>query len=95
MRGTSPAHQHPDFGLTRYFWCGHATQGKCVESKPLYKRSLAILEKALGPKHPDVATSLENYASLLRKTGRGNEALAMETRAGLIRAQHRAQNPAK
>ena len=27
--------------------------------KPLYKRSLAIREKALGPDHPDVATIAE------------------------------------
>ena len=70
-------------------------QGKYAEAEPLYKRSLAILEKALGPDHPHIAKSLENYAALLRKTGRGNEALAMETRAGLIRGQQRMENPSK
>ena len=29
-----------------------------AEAEPLYERSLAILEKAVGPEHPDVATNL-------------------------------------
>ncbi len=95
MRGTSPAYQHPGFGLSRYFWCVHVTQGKCVENKPFYDRSLGIWGKALGPDHPSAATSLEKYAALLRVTGRGNEALKMEARAKTIRAKHAEQNPAK
>ncbi|CAN0589164.1 unnamed protein product, partial [Laminaria digitata] len=42
-----------------------------AEAGPLYKRSLAIKEKALGPEHPSVATSLNNLALLL-KTQVGN-----------------------
>ena len=30
-------------------------QGRYAKAEPLYKRSLGILEKALGPEHPDVA----------------------------------------
>ena len=41
-----------------------------------------------------VATSLENYAALLRKTGRADEATEMEGRARAIRAKHAEQNPA-
>ncbi len=37
-------------------------QGHYAEAEPLFKRPLAIMEKALGPNHPHVATSLENYA---------------------------------
>jgi len=48
----------------------------------------------LGAEHPDVATSLENYSALLRKTGRDAEAARMETRAKAIRAKHAEQNPA-
>ena len=33
-----------------------AAQGRYAEAEPLYKRSLAISEKALGPDHPDVGT---------------------------------------
>ena len=37
--------------------------------------------------------SLENYADLLRKTGRGDEAAKMEVRAKAIRARHAQENP--
>ncbi len=46
-----------------------------------------IREKAIGPEHPDVATSLENYAALLRQTARADEAESMEVRAKAIRAK--------
>ncbi len=59
-----------------------------AEAEPLYKRSLAISEKALGAEHPDVAASLENYSALLRKTGRDAEAARMETRAKKMRTKH-------
>ena len=39
-------------------------QGRYPEAEPLLKRSLAILEKALGPDHPNVAASLYNLAGL-------------------------------
>jgi tetratricopeptide (TPR) repeat protein len=39
-------------------------QGKYNEAIPLARRSLSILEKALGPDHPNVATSLNNLAGL-------------------------------
>ncbi len=63
-------------------------QGKYTEAEPLYKRSLAIYERVLGPEHSHVATSLENYAALLRKTGRVGEAARMETRAKKMRTKH-------
>ncbi len=69
-------------------------QGKHTEAEPLYRRALAIWEKALGPEHPHVAASLKNYARLLRETGRGAEATRMEARAEAIRAKHAEQNPA-
>jgi CHAT domain-containing protein len=43
--------------------------GNYSAAEPLLKRSLAIREKALGPEHPDVATSLNNLAELYRGTG--------------------------
>ena len=42
-----------------------ANQGKYDDAEPLYKRALTIREKVLGPRHPDVASSLNNLASLL------------------------------
>ena len=64
-------------------------QGRYAQAEPLLKRSLAISEKALGPDHPDVATSLENYAAQLRKMHRDAEAEKLEARAREIRAKHR------
>ncbi len=54
---------------------------------------MAIREKALGPEHPDLATSLENYAALLRQTARTDEAERLEARAKTIRAKHDEANP--
>ena len=59
----------------------------------MYQRALSIYEKALGPEHPNVATSLENYAALLRKVGREAEAAGMEARAEAIRAKLAEANP--
>ena len=42
-------------------------QGKYEQAEPLYERSQAIQEKALGPDHPDVAQVLSNRAALLVK----------------------------
>ena len=41
--------------------------------------------EALGPGHPDVANSLENYAALLRATNRTVEAEELEARSAAIR----------
>ena len=73
----------------------YQTQGKYAEAEPLYKRALAILTKAMGPDHPNVAMFLGNYAVLLRKMDREAEAAKMETRAQAIRAKHAQKNPPK
>ncbi len=65
----------------------YEAQGHYAQAEPLYQRALAIVEKALGPEHPDVAQSLENYAALLRQTARADEAERMEARAKAIRAK--------
>ena len=43
------------------------SQGKPEEAEPLYKRAVAVWEKALGPDHPNVASGLNNQAELLRQ----------------------------
>ncbi len=68
-------------------------QGRYAEAEPLYQRALPIFEKALGPEHPDVAQSLENYAALLRETEREDKAEEMEARAMAIRVKHARDNP--
>ena len=65
------------------------TQGQYAQADPLYKRTLAIYENALGPDHPNVATSLENFAALYRATKRDEEAETLEQRAARIRAIQR------
>jgi Flp pilus assembly protein TadD len=64
-------------------------QGQYTQAEPLFRRSLAIREKVLGPNHPDVATSLENLALLCRLTRRIAEAEKLEERAAKIRATKR------
>jgi hypothetical protein len=44
-------------------------QGRYAESILLAEQALAIQEKALGPEHPDVATSLAWLAELYRLMG--------------------------
>ena len=68
-------------------------QGHYAKAEPLFKRPLAIMENALGPNHPHVATSLENYAALLRESGRTAEADKMEARAKVIRVKRAKEKP--
>ncbi len=58
---------------------------KYAEAEPLYKRSLAIWEKALGGNHHNVAASLNNLASLYISTGRYAEAEPLFKRSLAIR----------
>ncbi len=61
------------------------TQGQYAQAEPLYKRSLAIREKALGPDHPDVATSLNNLAELYRAQNQYAQAEPLYKRSLAIR----------
>jgi hypothetical protein len=56
-------------------------------------RARAVWEEAFGPDHPDVATGLENYAALLRSSGRNDEAVTLVARAEAIRVKHAEENP--
>ena len=88
--------EHPDVAQSLNSPAGpYHAQGKHAEAKPLLKRALVIMEKALGPDHPHVATFLETYATLLRETGSQDKAEEMEVRALAIRAKHAEQNPVK
>jgi hypothetical protein len=57
------------------------------EAEPLYRRALAIDEKSFGPKHPEVATDLNNLARLLRATNRLAEAEPLSRRVLRILAE--------
>ncbi len=81
-----PEHPAVAAGLNNLGGLYHA-QGKYAEAEPLYRRSLAIVENALGSEHPNVGTALENYAALLREMNRETEAAEMEARARAIRSK--------
>lgn len=55
--------------------------GSYADAGPLYKRALAIDEKALGPHHPGVATDLNNLAGLYVRQGKYAEAEPLFKRA--------------
>jgi len=61
--------------------------GRYGEAEPLYRRALAIRERALGPDHPDTAKSLNDVANVLEETGRYGEAESLYRRALAIREQ--------
>ena len=60
---------------------------------PLYERALAISEKALGPEHPDVATSLNNLALLYSNQGQYAKAEPLNERALAKRRWARSTRP--
>ena len=52
----------------------YSARGQYAQAEPLVKRSLVIAEKALGPAHPNVVTSLWNMAEPYKKAGGEKEA---------------------
>ena len=66
-------------------WRALHDQGLYAKAEPLYQRALAIDEKALGPEHPDTATSLNNLAVLYDAQGHYAKAEPLYQRALAIR----------
>ena len=60
-------------------------QGRFGEAEPLLRRDLAILEKALGPDHPQVAKSINDLANLYLSQNRYDEAEPLLKRSLAIR----------
>ena len=54
---------------------------RLAEAEPLYRRAQIILEKNLDANHPDIATSLNNLAQVLKKMNRLDEAEPILLRA--------------
>ncbi|MEO1610090.1 MAG: alpha/beta hydrolase, partial [Pseudomonadota bacterium] len=76
----------PKVGTTLNNLAGlYGAQGRYAEAEPLYKRSLSIREKALGPDHPDVGQSLNNLAGLYGAQGRYAEVEPLYKRSLSIR----------
>jgi tetratricopeptide (TPR) repeat protein len=59
----------------------YRAQGRYTEAEPLYKRAIAVREKALGPDHPDVGTALGGLAALYYSQGRYAKAEPLYKRA--------------
>ncbi|MEJ7654966.1 MAG: tetratricopeptide repeat protein [Chloroflexia bacterium] len=57
-------------------------KGDYTRAEPLYRRALAIHEKALGSEHPDVATSAHNLAALYGAREDYPRAIELAARAG-------------
>jgi tetratricopeptide (TPR) repeat protein len=60
-------------------------QGQYTEAEGLFKRALAIREKALGTNHSDVGQTLNNLANVYRLQGNYSEAEGLLKRALVIR----------
>jgi hypothetical protein len=58
-------------------------QGDRAAALPLYKRALAIITKANGPKHPDTTAVVHNLSCALDVLGRAEEARQLRERYGL------------
>jgi CHAT domain-containing protein/tetratricopeptide (TPR) repeat protein len=60
-------------------------QAHYAEAEPLFKRALAIWEKALGPEHTRVGIALNNLAEICLAQGRDDEAEPLFNRSLAIR----------
>jgi tetratricopeptide (TPR) repeat protein len=67
----------------------HYDMGEYADTEEFYCRALAIDEIALGPQHPAIAPILEDYAKVLRKLDRTDEAVQLEARAKAMRERIR------
>ena len=70
----------------------YQSQGDLDRALPLHERAVANWEKAL-PGHPNLAKGLKNYATILEKMGRQDEAKKLKARAQRIRDEHARKNP--
>jgi tetratricopeptide (TPR) repeat protein len=68
-------------GLARVYMM----QGKPQDAESCHKRVVAMVEKAQGPNHADLARALERYAKLLHKMHREEDARPIEARAQAIK----------
>jgi hypothetical protein len=65
----------------------YRAESRFAQAEPLYQWALTLQRKALGPEHPALAASLEEYAALLKQTNRDGEAADVEKQARAIRAK--------
>jgi tetratricopeptide (TPR) repeat protein len=92
-RGTEATRGPDDVELAAVLGAGNllAGAGDLAAAQPLYERALAIREARLGPDAPEVAASLSNLATLLRRQNHLPEARLQLERALAI--QEKALRP--
>lgn len=71
------------------------SEGGLDEKEELLLRVQAILERALGPEHPRLATVINNLAEVYRQQGRLDEAETLLLRSLAIYAQALSPVPAR
>ena len=64
----------------------HKARRNYAEAESMFKRALAIFDHSLGPQYPGLGAWLTDYADLLRKMKRDDDAAKLEARAAEIRA---------
>ncbi len=73
-------------GVIRAFASLRQAQGEYEQASGLLQRALTLVEERKGSRHPTVASILDDYAAVLRLTGRDAEAAQAEARAKSIRS---------
>jgi CHAT domain-containing protein/tetratricopeptide (TPR) repeat protein len=58
----------------------YEVQGRTIDAEAIYQRSISIMERHLGTKHPDVAPALGGLSSILWKMGRAEESESARAR---------------
>src|SRR5205085_759157 len=77
---------HPDVGkYLNNLGTLYERQDRHADSEPLFKRALAIYEKAVGPDHPAVATLVNNLGQVYKAEGREADAEPLIRRSLAIR----------
>ena len=67
-------------------------QGRLSEAEALFRSLLSRQEQVLGPDHPELARSLQDYARLLKEMRRKPEAKALLARAHEIERRNSGPN---
>jgi hypothetical protein len=68
-------------------------QGKYEAAEAIYRRTLELREKVLGPKHPDTLESMNNLALALRLQGKYEAAVAMRRPTLVLDSREISQPP--
>jgi tetratricopeptide (TPR) repeat protein len=61
-------------------------EGRYQKAEPMYRLSLTVLERSSGPTQPELAILLADYARLLRKLHRKDEARRFDSRVRELEA---------